>query len=145
MNAEELMIGNFVMIESKLYTEANGIPLKISRIEKKQHPKITDEHYAIGVETLDEMDSYGCWSNSLRPIPITKDWLEKLGFEYSLRHGFYIIPKFGNNSRIDFAKGSSGLQIRPCKFGGGINDYYEFIHELQNHFQVNHKIKLEIK
>lgn len=154
MNAESLMIGNLVTIESDFYSQLKGIVYKITGIQEKQNPVNPDDKYAISLELCDPNGELArhypahyyisCWSCALKPIPITAEWLDMFGFVYSMQYGFHKVPELGDKSRLMITNGTIGLNARPLGVGG-INDDFKFIHELQNHLQVNHKIKLEIK
>jgi len=143
INAETLMAGNILMMDSPFWKDASFKPLRIVKIWKKQDTKTSDEYYAIGLETFDEMDLYGCKSYMLKPISITAEWLEKLGFKYNHKLDGYVLreSKFGSKYSFRLHKNDNGFFSLHTVYGKKI----EFVHELQNHLNINFDVKLEIK
>ena len=145
MNAEELMLWNIVTIDNpKVFPELKGSPFIVTGINHSVYePKIGYET-VVSLRSLETKEYYSQLVKYIEPIPITAEWLDKFGFEYSMQYSFHKVPEFGDKSRLMITNGTIGLNARPLGVGG-INDDFKFIHEIQNHFQVNHKIKLEIK
>ena len=100
--ANELRIGNYVYDANNELTQVNSI---------------------VDGAINYELDYGDCYFENINPIPITEEWLLKLGFE---KHN-YIFRKDGFQFTFD-------KKIIPIKFYGGAikNTNIKYIHQLQN-------------
>jgi hypothetical protein len=123
MKANELRIGNWV---STIY----GMEFQVYPMAFKQMP--TDEKNNLILNT---------W----KPIPITQEWLLKLGFidlqERCGLNGIYSIIGKRGNINIET------MSYCEIDYEGSVNDIVkiEYVHELQNLFYALNKEELIIK
>ena len=134
MIAQELRIGNLV--------EYFGKNLKIDTIKR-----CSDGNFA--VEICEKRPSGCSWSEyapiespSLKPIPLTGEWLVKLGFEQMYFLGAKIRYFIKGNlmystidRHVEYKNGSINFIIRKC----------EYVHDLQNLYQAMTGEELTLK
>ena len=118
----ELRIGNYVLIGSLVWTPIDGI--------------LSSQVFAcngVGINYID-----------IDPIPITPEWLERLGFE--TKTGYVIMGRIGlspttwidimNNGTAEVCgQWNESVAVSPCKY----------IHELQNLYHAITGNELKIK
>jgi hypothetical protein len=96
-----------------------------------------------GMRQIDHTDFEFIFDNDLRcakPIPLTEDWLVKLGFEKQMAWTFYI-PITGN-MKLVYYLGEKGWSIGNKEYS---DHECEYVHELQNlYFALTGK-ELEMK
>lgn len=117
IQANELRIGNLIYYDNRVF--------EIDTLAK-EIPTLNTIEFGIGVVN---------W-NDLKPIPITEEWLLKLGFresESNLRKGNIII-RFGENDRLIITLID---QIVLPKI--------QYIHQLQNLYFAIYQNELECK
>ena len=122
INAKELRIGNLVeyRITDKLYERKEW--WEVSEIDAD------DIHWLSKVDTKDE---------DFRAIPLTEEWLLKLGFKKERERYFntFIVLRFINNKVDAFNLGVSH-DDEYLEFLNSIN----YVHQLQNlHFALTHR------
>ena len=117
----ELRIGNYVLIGSLVWTPIDGI--------------LSSQVFAcngVGINYID-----------IDPIPITPEWLERLGFEWDIYYqgycdGNYLV-NIRENGTISFAYGKrrhDEMQFLP---------YIKYVHQLQNLYHAITGNELKIK
>mgnify|MGYP003434912012 FL=1 len=147
MRIDELMIGNFVTINNAVYhPKMKGIPCAVTSISDK------GDEYSISLIQIDRKpntfyESYSQFLKYIEPIPITEEWLLKLGFnkmsgcfnfdrskELGHHFGDFALSVY-DTTQLKFWRGDRYCGVIVC----------EHIHELQNLFFSLTKEKLKIK
>lgn len=126
MNVNELRIGNFVSDNTKLQCVVIGLnPFSHSvRCDEAEGCDILIDVYRKdgGVDK-----GYECDSNHCLPIPITEEWLIKLGFEKS------DYPNFTRKVSALTMTCRIQIGINYSEFGGiYFGDKFQYVHQLQN-------------
>ena len=111
MDARELRIGNYVNFNN--------------RLQEGQEPVIKSCDFAVIEKQPD-------W---VEPIPLTEEWLVKLGFSYNPSFNNFIIDADGFDNSIKFFEGHEWVY----SFDESSNGCYhiawiEYVHQLQNLF-----------
>lgn len=136
MKASELRIGNFVF---------KSILTKISRV------KIGDEIYKISSLNIHHLESFPK-SNIFSPIPLTEEWLLKLGFYICLPNSKYTkFTRTNHKSRVknwvvktyNFSS-HKGLQNNIDTFFWDKLEI-KYVHQLQNLYFILNGQELEIE
>ena len=136
MQANELRLGNLI------YSPIEKEIVKLVAIEQGNRP------ITLGKMGTSSFSGFDC----LEPIPITEEWLLKLGFQirdkkYSLNYGgesmrFAILENDIRNPFILYFHGRFGFNLNEGRKNG---DYcIEYVHELQNLYFALTKKELEI-
>lgn len=141
INAKDLRIGNYVMTNNKYFlsNEVEKI-LRITNINELREYK--DHKGNVTVYRLSDefKDTFGLWLDYLEPIPITEDWLDRLGFGYNREHfnysyidetnGFILtLENFNDNNTGNWSVTFENLDDRSI---GAILCNCYFVHEVQN-------------
>lgn len=139
MKAEELRIGNIVTIDNPLaWPSLKDMPVVVFRVENKKDRMFPESTGSVGCSDLKK--EYNQFDEFLKPIPLTVEWLDNLGFKYFVQ-------------RSRFEKRFSKRQV----FGIVKNkDYYaadryihiskiEYVHQLQNLYFALTGEELKIK
>jgi hypothetical protein len=120
MNANELRIGNLI--------QKNDEICEVSSIHSDSTIRIFND---------DKTDTFGCFALRIfNPIPLTEEWLLKLGFTKDNYGCFYL-------SRIDENENNLWLKTQENNIGVALNMFHlerketylnnvEFVHQLQN-------------
>jgi hypothetical protein len=136
MQANELRLGNLI------YSPIEKEIVKLVAIEQGNIP------ITLGKMGTSSFSGFDC----LEPIPLTEEWLLKLGFQirdkkYSLNYGgesmrFAILENDIRNPFILYFHGRFGYNLNEGRKNG---DYcIEYVHELQNLYFALTKKELEI-
>jgi len=136
MQANELRLGNLI------YSPIEKEIVKLVAIEQGNRP------ITLGKMGTSSFSGFDC----LEPIPLTEEWLLKLGFQirdkkYSLNYGgesmrFAILENDIRNPFILYFHGRFGYNLNEGRKNG---DYcIEYVHELQNLYFALTKKELEI-
>jgi hypothetical protein len=121
MNANELRLGNYVA-HSHI---KNGVECEFAEVESIWFTGLSN-HYGVGV------DKYSGTNDSVKPIPLTEEWLLKFGFEKAL-NGWWCPDEV-----VSYKEGYAG-------FGTNTYTQIKHVHQLQNlYFALTGK-ELEIK
>lgn len=118
MKAEELRIGNIVWDDYSGEMIVSGI-LKQNGLKEELRLKKRNG--------LPE-GSYIC--ETIQPIPLTEEWLLKLGFVLNADKSFYW-KNWGTNG-VQILKYSDVYGKYTFELGKGINKVLDYVHELQN-------------
>lgn len=136
MKANEFRLGNLI------YSPIEKEIVKLVAIEQGNRP------ITLGKMGTSSFSGFDC----LEPIPLTEEWLLKLGFQirdkkYSLNYGgesmrFAILENDIRNPFILYFHGRFGYNLNEGRKNG---DYcIEYVHELQNLYFALTKKELEI-
>lgn len=144
MEAEELRIGNFFLDQEQILSRVHGInDLRIRWPNEEEATKIVYDRYLYGTDGkfgLGQWDGYyeGEWQYYMSAIPLTENWMMKLGWEkYAERHT-YSEWKLGDYRfhlrKEEDAKNNFGIQTAGVK-EKSIN-YFNWntkhVHQMQN-------------
>lgn len=85
MKPNELRINNIVLLDNKEYwPEVANIPMLITQITETESLKRGKWTYSVGLKELNQSagynDTYSQFIDFIKPIPLTEDWLLKMGF-----------------------------------------------------------------
>ena len=133
MKANELKIGNLLIANNLLYRKEgeNKIACVVGIDLEKEYKELKS---SITIYHIDDefKDTYGQWIKHLEPIPLTEEWLLRMGFEYEQDEKAFCITnelgvkygvcKFENNWRLIL------YSIDDWQVASHIN----FVHKLQN-------------
>jgi hypothetical protein len=132
MKANELRIGNLVIANNLLYRKEgeNKIACVVGIDSEKEYNDLIS---SITIYHIDDefKDTYGQWIKHLEPIPLTEEWLIKLGF-----------------SRIDkytFVKSGIFIHMRKRGFVFSKKLIVENVNQLQNLYFALTKKELTMK
>ena len=129
MKANELRIGNFLQSDTNI--------IKIVGVVKK------DIYYYHNKKNL-----YVLELNNFKPIPLTEEWLLRLGFDISSSSGYNIK---NNGIEIDIWFNDDGLindiQISSTNISGAYPNikHFQYVHQLQNLYFALTNEELQIK
>ena len=90
MNANELRINNLVAINNELLLETKGEIYKVSGINLRFESMFPDSKSVIFLDHTKSIRTYSQFDEFIEPIPLTEDWLLKMGFVY--RGIYYHFP-----------------------------------------------------
>lgn len=131
-------IGNYVTVDNQKYLPTlKGVICQVSKVEKRYDTKAgKDIDYVIRVEYIDSDDlpsDTGQWIEFIKPIPLSVEWLDKMGFVKNGNHW-----DFNGFCFIESEKSISLLRPKP-KYP------ILFVHQLQNWYRAYYNENLEIK
>jgi hypothetical protein len=112
MTASELRIGNYINRTSKAFKDK---PLGVTQVD-------LDTFYWI-VECIDDFDNY-------EPIPLTEEWLVRMGFEIKENY-YWINNKFFGGYAFDLVRNCL-VKEYPCSANEFHTTDIEYVHQLQN-------------
>lgn len=120
MKASELRIGNLVMIKNDLLPETNGKIYRVLGIEEKNDYEFEESTGVVSLCPINpDWRRYNQFDEFVEPIPLTKEWLLKFGF---------------NERYKAFAKGdftfieNSGMAYKLSI----VDNMPKYVHQLQN-------------
>ncbi len=132
IDTKELRLGNLISYGNDEYA----------------HMVKVDGFYGDGLETSNSLDTFHGSVESFFPIPLTKGWVESLGFYFDVEdeNGVYR-RQVGNNMdfMVDVFTGEAGFSL------GWRNDFchvwkeVKYVHEVQNIIYFLSKEELEVK
>ena len=132
IDPKELRIRNWVTIDNPIaWPEMANIPVMVTSVEESLDEQFPESPGAIRLKY--EHDTYCQYSEFISPIPLTHEWLERLGFKYT------------DTPDDDYSK--NGITI----YGSPFEDYWrveqinhigmgqkppkiKYVHQLQNLF-----------
>lgn len=129
MKAQELRIGNYVTIDNpKAWPSLKGLPMRVTEYHAERDNDFPNSTGSISVED-DDRDSYGQFDEFIKPIPLTEDWLNRMGLEWDIywqghTDGNWVLTP-GNDSgnwRIAYGKRRTDTIVYDIKY----------VHQLQN-------------
>ena len=130
MKANELRIGNLVLINNDLLVETKDEIYKVSGFNAKIDLLFPDSCGTISLDHTKSLRTYNQFDEFIEPIPLTEEWLIKFGFELNYKSNFSI--KYGhieNNMfsyKFNIPEDKSWLEYH----GGAIE--CKHVHQLQN-------------
>lgn len=143
MKAQDLRIGNLVYVDNEKYwPKLKGIPLEVTGISENCDVDGLSTH-SISLKYINQKkntyyETYSQFIKFIEPIPLTEDSLLKLDF---VNHGY---------EGLEWSK--DGITIiggNDLGFGVKINVRidldFEYVHELQNYYQLCTKKELTFK
>ena len=84
INASDLRLGNYVNIKNDIHKNLKDVICEVIKIEKRYSTIRKETDFNIGLEFIDNDgfdDNIGQWLKFIKPIEITNEWLQKLGFK----------------------------------------------------------------
>jgi hypothetical protein len=81
MKAEELRIGNLIMLENDLLPETKGEIYKVAGFQSRFDLSFPDSTGVIFLDHIKSIRTYNQFDEFVIPIPLTEEWLLKLGFD----------------------------------------------------------------
>ncbi len=133
INANELRIGNLVYDDEGLVCIVNGFtPFDHSvRCDEKEGCIILIDIYQKDGSIL---KGFECESNFLEPIPLTDEWLLKLGFEKTYESDFRTKYDYTIDTRLgyDIYKSVGNSEDEGMRFRGNHYKHIKYVHQLQN-------------
>lgn len=129
MDANELRIGNYILLDNKEYwPEAANIPMIIKSLTEIESLKAGKWTYSVSLDHLYKeentyYDSYSQFIKFLKPIPLTEEWLLNLG-----------CIKTGDVFHLDDYILLKKKTIELCIYIDGfyVLSEIEYVHQLQN-------------
>ena len=126
MNANELRINNLVAINNELLLETKGEIYKVSGINLRFESMFPDSKSVIFLDHTKSIRTYSQFDEFIEPIPLTEDWLLKMGFKIQGRRiskdWFYL---WYDDEKIIFA-------LAEMQEETGAYLIINYIHQLQN-------------
>lgn len=135
MEAHELMIGNYI-------TQYLGMDDDGSHYKEQQITGIKYEYSDIHIR-LDQTDTWH-HNGNFEPIPLTEDWLIKLGFK-NTDTGFEMKMWRGHTMSLIIVRNKYAIVACSGPFGLTHSAHLNYIHQLQNIFYCLTGEQLTIK
>ncbi|MBS9774751.1 MAG: hypothetical protein KGV59_06305 [Tenacibaculum sp.] len=126
LQARDLRIGNLVLYDNQI--------TKIESIRKGN----TD--FLIGLKDYDDLK----FLKDIQPIPITEEWLLKLGFELTANTLYTKRFDLKDNMKIGYIFHKANPKETGMRFIGHIFNDKKYVHELQNlvYYLTGNELKL---
>lgn len=126
MNAKELRVGNFVEIDNKEYHPLlSGKVCQVIGIKSQISRYFPDSKHT--VEVAINLSMYSQWEEFVKPIPLTEEWIEKLGAN-DLGYFYVGTGNAYNSNPID----PNGFYFGIDEEGGIEICRVNYVHQLQN-------------
>ena len=134
ISAQELRIGNYILDETGVIT----IIVAIDSERKFWNEIIQKEFKAtarlIMLDNFDWNTSYGCWVEKLKPIPLTEEWLLKMGFEKEIDDSSFIrkVYYYINDFEVEFHGNKLVFRVENKHVTNYFAHHTKYVHQLQN-------------
>lgn len=137
MKTNELRIGNLVFIENDLLPETKGKIHKVYGISEKHDSEFPKSTGIVSLNQISTIRNYSQFDEFIQPIPLTEEWLLKLGFRkqrtdtHLYMNGSLYIKINNNGFKFDYF---TSIQ------------YITYVHQLQNLYFIltGNELKIEI-
>src|SRR5687768_10726309 len=97
MKASELRIGNYVTIENRTgWPDMKGIPLQVTEVSARVDEDFPTSTASVTLSGYGVKTQFSQFDEFLCPIPLTSEWLEKLGFDIDSHYQY--LPCFSKGN-----------------------------------------------
>lgn len=135
MHFSNLRIGNIVMVDNeKHHPEIKDVPMVITSISRNYIHQTGYRYYCELDKLIQEKydwKNYSQFIEFLKPVEITKYWLEKLGFEEVYCSNFNLKYELKKDNRFEIVFNLVDNFIT-ARISGEVLRKRKFIHEIQN-------------
>lgn len=142
IQANELRLGNLVMIENELLPETKGKYYKINGINKRFDMYFPDSNYTVGLDCIKSIRTYSQFSEFIKPIPLTPELLVKCGFVFNECEEYW---ECAYNPDFIIRRGDKKGTYATHYEVGITTLIFSYLHELQNIYFVLYSEELNVE
>jgi len=145
MNANELRLGNLVIIKNNNLPEVNNRISTVLGIQQREEKDFPDSDSVICFNCDGSWVNYYQLNEYIKPIPLTEEWLLKLGFDKLYYHSVYSQPNANIFSKRGyFIKHYKRMDVEYYRFVRE-DVTIKYVHQLQNLYFALTGDELEVK